>query len=32
MATTSRNYYDILGVARDADEQTIKNAFRALAL
>lgn len=32
MATTSRDYYEILGVARDADEQTIKNAFRALAL
>jgi molecular chaperone DnaJ len=32
MATTSRDYYEILGVARDADEQTIKNAFRTLAL
>lgn len=32
MATTSRNYYEILGVARDADEQTIKDAFRSLAL
>lgn len=32
MATTSHNYYEILGVARDADEKTIKNAFRALAL
>ena len=32
MATTSRDYYEILGVARDADEQTIKDAFRALAL
>jgi molecular chaperone DnaJ len=32
MATTSRNYYDILGVAHDADEKTIKNAFRDLAL
>lgn len=32
MATTSRDYYEILGVARDADEKTIKDAFRALAL
>jgi molecular chaperone DnaJ len=32
MATTARDYYETLGVARDADEQTIKNAFRALAL
>src|SRR5574341_642867 len=32
MATTSRNYYEILGVAPEADEPTIKNAFRALAL
>lgn len=32
MATTSRNYYDILGVAPEADEKTIKDAFRALAL
>ena len=26
-----RDYYDVLGVARDADEQTIKKAFRKLA-
>lgn len=32
MPTTQRNYYDILGVPRDADEKTIKNAFRQLAL
>src|SRR5574341_981064 len=32
MATTSRNYYEILGVAPEADEKTIKDAFRALAL
>jgi len=27
-----RDYYEILGVARDADEQTIKKAYRKLAL
>ncbi len=27
-----RDYYDILGVARDADAKTIKDAFRKLAL
>jgi molecular chaperone DnaJ len=34
MATTTaqRDYYEILGVPRDADEKTIKNAFRRLAL
>ena len=32
MPTTQRNYYDLLSVPRDADEQTIKNAFRQLAL
>ena len=31
MATTDRDYYELLGVARDADEQTIKKAFRRLA-
>jgi molecular chaperone DnaJ len=29
--TSTRDYYDILGVARDADETTIKKAFRRLA-
>ncbi|HSG13307.1 MAG TPA: J domain-containing protein [Gaiellaceae bacterium] len=31
MATTERDYYEVLGVGRDADEAEIKRAFRALA-
>ncbi len=31
MATARRDYYEILGVRRDADEATIKRAFRRLA-
>jgi molecular chaperone DnaJ len=31
MATTRRDYYEVLGVARDADDSTIKKAFRRLA-
>lgn len=31
MATTKRDYYEILGVPRDADERAIKKAFRTLA-
>jgi molecular chaperone DnaJ len=31
MATTDRDYYEVLGVARDADETTIKKSFRRLA-
>ncbi len=31
MATTRRDYYEILGVPRDADERSIKSAFRRLA-
>src|SRR6266481_3913538 len=31
MATTQRDYYEPLGVARDADEGEIKRAFRSLA-
>jgi molecular chaperone DnaJ len=30
--TTSRDYYEVLGVPRNADEKAIKNAFRQLAL
>ena len=30
-ATTERDYYELLGVARDADDATIKKAFRRLA-
>jgi molecular chaperone DnaJ len=30
--SATRDYYEILGVARDADESTIKKAFRKLAL
>src|SRR5436305_11221998 len=29
--TATRDYYDVLGVHRDADEATIKKAFRRLA-
>jgi molecular chaperone DnaJ len=32
MPTTQRNYYETLGIPRTADEKTIKNAFRKLAL
>src|ERR1700741_818166 len=31
MATTQRDYYEVLGVARAADEGEIKRAFRKLA-
>src|SRR5579884_418556 len=29
--SATRDYYDVLGVSRDADEATIKKAFRRLA-
>lgn len=31
MATTGRDYYEILGIPRDADERAIKSSFRRLA-
>jgi molecular chaperone DnaJ len=31
MSTTERDYYELLGVPRDCDEQEIKKAFRQLA-
>jgi molecular chaperone DnaJ len=31
MATTDRDYYELLGIARDASEEEIKRAFRRLA-
>jgi len=31
-ATSQRDYYEVLGVPRDADEKKIKDAFRTLAL
>ena len=31
MATTNRDYYEVLGVPRDADDAAIKKAFRRLA-
>ena len=32
MATAQRDYYEVLGVTRDADAKAIKDAFRTLAL
>jgi molecular chaperone DnaJ len=32
LTATKRDYYEVLGVARDADEKAIKDAFRTLAL
>ena len=32
MTTTSRDYYEILGVPRDADQAAVKSAFRKLAM
>ena len=32
MATTQQDYYEVLGVARDADQGAIKDSFRQLAM
>ena len=32
MADKKRDYYEVLGVARDADADTIKKAYRKLAM
>ncbi|MDH5393317.1 MAG: molecular chaperone DnaJ [Gammaproteobacteria bacterium] len=32
MATAQRDYYEVLGIPRDADQKTIKDAFRQLTL
>lgn len=32
MSVAKRDYYDVLNVARDCDEQTLKSAYRKLAL
>ena len=32
MATTKRCFYEILGVAKDADEETLKKAYRKMAM
>src|SRR5262245_6686628 len=32
MSVAKRDYYEVLGVARDANEATIKSAYRKLAL
>jgi molecular chaperone DnaJ len=32
LSVTRRDYYEILGVSRDADDQTVKGAYRKLAL
>src|SRR5579875_1164999 len=32
MSVAKRDYYEVLGVPRDADEQTLKSAYRKLAL
>src|SRR5438105_3412172 len=32
MSVTKRDYYEILGVSRDCDDQVLKGAYRKLAL
>ena len=32
MMATKRDYYEVLGVARDADGETVKKAYRKLAM
>ena len=32
MSVTRRDYYEVLGVVRDCDEQALKSAYRKLAL
>ena len=32
MAESKRDYYEVLGVSKDADEATLKKAYRQLSL
>jgi molecular chaperone DnaJ len=32
MSVAKRDYYEVLSVSRDCDEQTLKSAYRKLAL
>jgi len=32
MASTKRDFYEVLGISRDADEETLKKAYRTLAM
>ena len=32
MSITKRDYYEVLGIGKDADDQTMKSSYRKLAL